>query len=183
MILATETGKQSMWLAATGAIFACGWALYAASLLPIVWKIAVTLAALAITIWLIVRARGGGGAWRARRGTRALFLANLAFEILLLNIALAVLMRVGRLDLLIPGIAAAVGVHFLPMAWIFGRRVYLALGGAMIGVAIVAMVVIVALRAAPAIVLPAEAGANALMLWATVAFAGRRPISLRSAAG
>jgi hypothetical protein len=171
-----------MWLTATGAIFACGWALYAASPLPIVWKIAVTLAASAITIWLIVRARGGG-AWRARRGTRALFLANLAFEILLLNIALAVLTRVGRLDLLIPGIAVAVGVHFLPMAWIFGRRVYLALGGAMIGVAIVAMVAIVALRAAPAIVLPAEAGANALMLWATVAFAGRRPISLRSAAG
>ncbi len=56
----------------------------------------------------------------------------LAFEWLPIFGAIFILNRIGRPELIVPAIALIVGLHFIPLAAIFGARLYYLTAGAMI---------------------------------------------------
>jgi hypothetical protein len=159
-----------------GLLFATGWAIYAAKALPpalhpvgIVVAIAITavllLASFRLPLVMIPPIRN---VWRW-------FALNLVVEIAMLNVAVSLTIENGRPAYLVPALSIAVGLHFLPMAWMFPGRRYLLTGFAMLGVA-----ALVIAAGPPSIAIAGlEAAANAVILWGTIAlaFSPRRPIS------
>jgi hypothetical protein len=160
-----------MGLLVVGSGFACGWACYAALQLRQPFAAIGIALALVITIALIAGGRGmgrpPGGA--PRPAMWVAYLVNLVFEFALLNIAYMGLARIGRLDLMIPGISAAVALHFLPMARIFRTALFLWVGLAMLAGALVAVAAIQWSGLSAPAVSTIEALLNALILWGSVA--------------
>ncbi|MDV8009547.1 hypothetical protein [Rhodococcus sp. IEGM 1318] len=84
----------------------------------------------------------------------------------LIAAAVAVLVTTGRGHLVLPIICLIVGVHFYPLAWIFGQSQYWATGSAMIALAIFGLVS--AIDGNNLSVMRAAVGlGSAIVLWAT----------------
>ncbi len=160
-----------------GSAIAGGWAIYATRVLA-PGSLVAPIAAVAVAAGLIaagvsvirgsrrLAAPDAGQRVASKRSWR-LFWLNFVGEIVLLNLAVWLLGRLGGLSYLVPVISIVVGLHFLPMARFFNNPAFTWTAGLMIAVA---LVVIVTLHTAPN---PGAAGleaaANALILWGTAA--------------
>lgn len=67
------------------------------------------------------------------------FRAVLIAENTAVLLAILVLAKMGRRDLIVSAIALIVGIHFFPLARIFGMRLYYASGAAIVGASLLAM--------------------------------------------
>ena len=163
----TLSGNQRM--AGVAALIGAGWAIYAAQALTGAMRataiVASGLIAIAIIVRILVDRRTSPNASRRRPDSRRVFVLAVIGEIVLLNIAAQILLRIGRMDLLIPAISFVVGLHFLPLAWGYGDRRFLSIGGAMIAGAITAFALIAQRHWSAAAIGAVESLVNALILW------------------
>jgi hypothetical protein len=170
--------------AAVGAAFGVGWAAYGLSLSPMWAKATGGAVAVIAIIMLILAARrlmqrarslpGPDAAQQARgRRQRLGFIAVLVGEIVLLNVAVALLSAPALRVYWVPAIALVVGVHFLPLAWLFRMKAFWACGVAMMAAAAGATLVIHSDAGSTEVVLAVESMVNAAILWLTAAFSMR----------
>jgi hypothetical protein len=103
------------------------------------------------------RARGRTIGWRMGIGFGVVF----GSEALLIALASIILSANGLDDFIVPVIALIVGLHFLPLAWLFQVQVYYVTGARMSLVAVVTL---------PAV--PQTATANGAPLWVIVPATG-----------
>ncbi|QXQ07859.1 hypothetical protein KX816_07665 [Sphingosinicellaceae bacterium] len=160
-----------------GSAIAGGWAIYAARVLA-PGSVATPIGAVTVAACLIAGGisviRGSrrlaapdAGQHAASKRSWRLFWLNFVGEIVVLNLAVWLLGRLGGLGYLVPIISIVVGLHFLPMARFFNNPAFTWTAALMIAVA---LVVIMALHAAPdSRAVGLEAAANALILWGTAA--------------
>lgn len=73
----------------------------------------------------------GGPAWTA-------YLIVFAIEVVAIVVAAVWLTRTGRSEFIAPAVLAVVGLHFVPLAWVFGQPVMLLAGVLLTGAAILA---------------------------------------------
>ena len=166
-----------------GALIAFGWALFGTGALAGATRYALLAVAAAITATLLlsamtmlrraralpkatataVQAQGSRRAWR-------LFWLNFAGEVILLNIATALLSAPRLRVFWVPAISLVVGLHFLPMAGFFRVRSYRWVGAAMMVTAAVVAMEILRDRTLASALIHGEAIANAAILWSALAF-------------
>ena len=163
-----------------GSLIALGWAYYGASMLPGGVRAVALAASIAVTGTLLVAAfallrrvrsmppstppeiAAGRRKWRW-------FWINLVGEIVLLNVAVGLLASPDLRIYWIAAISAVVGLHFLPMAVFFRVRSYWFVGIAMMIVATVTALAIARHPDRAAAITSAEAWANAIILWSSLA--------------
>lgn len=75
----------------------------------------------------------GGPAWTA-------YLVVFAIEVVAIVVAAIWLSRTGRSEFIAPAVLAVVGLHFVPLAWVFGQPIMLLAGVLLTGAAILAAV-------------------------------------------
>jgi hypothetical protein len=164
--------------ALVGILFGAGWAVYGAGGLPQSGRWA-CWAATAIIVAVLIRA-----AWRLRADSRSLpkagaearaagrrarigFIAVLIAEVVLLNVAVALLSGPGQRIYWVPAIALVVGVHFLPLAWLFRMKAFWACGVAMTAGALLAAFAISQAPMFAGLIVVANSLVNAAILWLT----------------
>lgn len=74
----------------------------------------------------------------ATSGTSAWFWTIVSLEWILIIGAIVFVARRGRRDLIVSLIALIVGLHFLPLAWIFGAKLYYVTGAAIVAASLAA---------------------------------------------
>lgn len=159
-----------------GSLIALGWAAFGLSGLAPIARYPLLAISIALTAILLksgvamqrrarslspptpMQAQANKRIWR-------LFWLNLLGEIVLLNIAINLLTSAERRDFWIPAISAIVGLHFLPMAHFFRVRSYWWVGTAMMAVAAITAALILCFPNRASTFIPAEALANAMILW------------------
>lgn len=160
----------------TGSLIALGWAVYGSfgvatplRYLMLASGAAIALALVAASAAMIRRARSLPPATPAqalseRRAWRWFWLNFLA-EVVLINVAIALLPTPYLRAFWIPAISAVVGVHFWPMAVFFRVRSYWWVGAAMIVAAVLVAVLVARHPDDVSSFVHAEGLVNALILW------------------
>ena len=172
MSLGGATSRGGVTGSRVAVLIGLGWWLWAVHALPTLVAATLALLGLGAAAWLLrPRASSTGGATvgKARRFPAVGFALLVIAEIAGLNLALWLLRPPALHAYRIPAISLVVGLHFLPMLWLFGRRELVACGAAMTaGAALAAWAI---QRGAASDVIGAwEGAANALILWTTAGY-------------
>ena len=154
----------------------CGWWLWAIHPLPLLAAAQLAMLGLGAAGWVwgmsrmpnvspMGKSNGGGG----RRSRAVGFSLLVVAEIAGLNLVAWLLGPEALRIYLIPAISFVVGLHFIPMLWLFRRRELPVCGAAMIA-ASAGAVLAIRQGAPPALVVGVEGGVNAIILWATAGY-------------
>ncbi len=134
-----------------GAVFGAAafvWAGWAQEQPPagVIWRVVLALlsalgiALAAVSIVFAVRNWGAGSAFDAKGAPFIVYIVVFWVEVAVM-IGLSIWANIaGRTDLIAPMILAVVGIHFLPLAWVFGQPLLV-----LVGVALAVVAVLVAL--------------------------------------
>lgn len=170
--------------ARVGSLIGVAWLAFGVSLLGNSARVPIAIIGVVIAAVLLQRARRLIAAShqlpapdemqkRANRTVWMKFWINFVFEIVLLNVAINLLAAPAQQVYWVPAISLVVGLHFLPMARFMNVPSYWLCGVAlMLGAAASATAIAMSVTA-PTLLVSLESIFNAMVLWATAAWAVR----------